>query len=102
MGSMPSQAMNKGKGDRYPIYYVNHDDAINFCRKLTDLGRNSSSLPARLGNVSAWAESGPATRSIMALRATLKRMKNSPAIREHPFDLRLFRLAYCDGHGKAA
>ena len=46
MGSMPSHAMNKGKGDRYPIYYVSLDDATKFCRKLTDLERNAGRLPS--------------------------------------------------------
>ena len=35
MGSMPSHALDKGKGDRHPIYYVSHADATAFCRKLT-------------------------------------------------------------------
>ena len=38
--------MNKGKGDRHPIYYVSLDDATEFCRKLTDLERNSGRLPS--------------------------------------------------------
>jgi hypothetical protein len=45
MGSMPSHALDKGKGDRYPIYYVSHDDATEFCRKLTDLERNAGRVP---------------------------------------------------------
>ena len=46
MGSMPSQAMNKGKGDRYPIYNVSLDDAIEFCRKLTSVERKAGRLPS--------------------------------------------------------
>jgi serine/threonine protein kinase len=45
MGSMPSAALDKGKGDRYPIYYVSHDDASEFCRKLTELERKAGRLP---------------------------------------------------------
>jgi serine/threonine protein kinase len=44
IGSMPSQALDKGKGDRHPIYYVSHADATEFCRKLTDLERNACRL----------------------------------------------------------
>ncbi len=43
---MPSHALEKGKGDRHPIYYVSLDDATEFCRKLTDLERNAGRLPA--------------------------------------------------------
>jgi serine/threonine protein kinase len=46
MGSMPSHALDKGKGDRHPIYYVSHDEATEFCRKLTELERNAGRLPA--------------------------------------------------------
>ena len=46
MGSMPSHRLEKGKGDRHPIYYVSLDDATEFCRKLTDLERNAGRLPA--------------------------------------------------------
>jgi predicted Ser/Thr protein kinase len=45
MGSMPSRALNKGKGDRHPIYHVSHDDAIEFCRKLTEQERKANRLP---------------------------------------------------------
>jgi serine/threonine protein kinase/formylglycine-generating enzyme required for sulfatase activity len=41
MGSMPSHRLEKGKGDRHPIYYVSQGDATEFCRKLTDLERNA-------------------------------------------------------------
>jgi serine/threonine protein kinase len=43
--AMPSHALDRGKGGRHPIYYVSHDEATEFCRKLTDLERNASRLP---------------------------------------------------------
>ena len=46
IGSMPLRALDKGKGDRHPIYYVSHDDATEFCRKLTDLERKAGRLPS--------------------------------------------------------
>jgi len=46
MGSMPSREMNKGKGDRYPIYNVSLDDATKFCQKLTDTERKAGRLPS--------------------------------------------------------
>jgi hypothetical protein len=46
MGSMPSRPLDRGKGDRHPIYRVSHDDATDFCRKLTELERNAGRLPA--------------------------------------------------------
>jgi serine/threonine protein kinase len=48
MGSMPSHPLDKGKGDRHPIYYVSHDEATEFCRKLTDRERNAGRLPRGL------------------------------------------------------
>jgi serine/threonine protein kinase len=45
MGSMPTHALDKGEGDRHPIYYVSHDDAMEFCRKLNDLERKAGRLP---------------------------------------------------------
>jgi serine/threonine protein kinase len=45
MGSMPLHALNRGRGDRHPIYYVSHDDATEFCRRLTVRERNASRLP---------------------------------------------------------
>ena len=42
---MPSHKLDRGKGDRHPIYYVSHDDATEFCRKLTDLERKAGRLP---------------------------------------------------------
>jgi tRNA A-37 threonylcarbamoyl transferase component Bud32 len=47
IGSMPSHALDKGKGDRHPIYYVSHADATEFCKKLTDLERKAGRLPLR-------------------------------------------------------
>jgi serine/threonine protein kinase len=44
--AMPAHALDKGKGDRHPIYYVSHDDATEFCRKLTELERKAGRLPA--------------------------------------------------------
>jgi serine/threonine protein kinase/formylglycine-generating enzyme required for sulfatase activity len=46
VGSLPSHPLDKGKGDRHPIYYVSHDDATEFCRKLTDLERKAGQLPS--------------------------------------------------------
>jgi hypothetical protein len=46
MGSMPSHPLDKGKGDRHPIYYVSHAEATEFCRKLTELERKAGRLPA--------------------------------------------------------
>ena len=46
MGSMPPHEMNKGEGDRHPIYFVSLDDATKFCRKLTELERNAGRLPS--------------------------------------------------------
>ena len=46
MGSLPSHSLDKGKGNRYPIYYVSHNDATKFCRKLTALERNAGRLPS--------------------------------------------------------
>jgi formylglycine-generating enzyme len=55
---MPSDALDKGKGDRYPIYYVIHADAVEFCRKLTDLerkaGRPSLRWEYRLPTEAEW------------------------------------------------
>jgi sulfatase modifying factor 1 len=45
MGSLPPHALDKGKGDQHPIYYVNHADAMEFCRKLTDLEKEAGKLP---------------------------------------------------------
>jgi formylglycine-generating enzyme required for sulfatase activity len=49
MGTAPSHALDRGQGDRYPIYYVSRDDAIEFCRKLTELERKAGRL------TSGWA-----------------------------------------------
>jgi serine/threonine protein kinase len=47
MGSLPSHTLEKGKGDRFPIYYVSHGDAVEFCRTLTELERKSGRLSSR-------------------------------------------------------
>jgi len=47
MGSLPSQEMNKGQGDQYPIYNVSLEEATQFCRKLTDLERDAGRLPTK-------------------------------------------------------
>jgi sulfatase modifying factor 1 len=61
---MPSHALDKGKGDWYPIYYVTRDDAIEFCRKLTELERNEGRLPPK------WAYRLPADEQwVYACRA---------------------------------
>ncbi len=36
----------KGVGARFPMHYVNHDEATEFCRKLTDQERRAGRLPA--------------------------------------------------------
>ena len=35
-----------GEGASYPMYFVNHDEATEFCRKLTDQERKARRLPA--------------------------------------------------------
>ena len=35
-----------GEGARYPMYYVNHNEATEFCRELTDSERSAGRLPA--------------------------------------------------------
>jgi hypothetical protein len=45
IGSLPSRPLDKGEGERHPIYYVSHDDATDFCRKLTDHERKAGRLP---------------------------------------------------------
>ncbi len=35
-----------GEGARYPMYYVNHSEATEFCRELTDSERSAGRLPA--------------------------------------------------------
>ena len=47
MGSLPSHAMDKGKGDRCPIYCVSLEEAAAFCRKLTEIERNANRLPLK-------------------------------------------------------
>lgn len=46
MGSSRTcRALDKGEGDRHPIYSVTHAWATAFCRKLTELERNAGRLP---------------------------------------------------------
>ena len=35
-----------GEGARYPMYYVSHNEATEFCRELTDSERSAGHLPA--------------------------------------------------------
>jgi sulfatase modifying factor 1 len=35
-----------GEGANYPMYYVNHEEATEFCRKLSDQERRAGRLPA--------------------------------------------------------
>lgn len=35
-----------GKGDRFPIYFVSWEEAMEFCQKLTETDRASGNLPA--------------------------------------------------------
>lgn len=35
-----------GEGTRYPMYYVSHNEAMEFCRELTDSERSAGRLPA--------------------------------------------------------
>ena len=44
MGSSPEA--NCGKGAKYPVYNVSHDDCVAFCTKLHSLFSGSSSLPS--------------------------------------------------------
>lgn len=37
--------LDAGAGDRFPIYRVNHTEATEFCRKLTQLEREAGKLP---------------------------------------------------------
>lgn len=36
---------NFGVGETFPMYYVSHDEALDFCRKLTDQERQAGTLP---------------------------------------------------------
>ncbi len=37
--------LDAGDGDRFPVYRVNHTEATEFCRKLTQLDREAGNLP---------------------------------------------------------
>jgi len=39
------QELDAGAGDRFPIYRINHAEATEFCRKLTELERKAGKLP---------------------------------------------------------
>jgi len=39
------QELDAGVGDRFPVYRVNHTEATDFCRKLTQLERAAGKLP---------------------------------------------------------
>ncbi len=58
MESMPARDMNRGQGDRYPIYYVSLEDAMKFCRELThqeqNTGRLLASWECRLPTEAEW------------------------------------------------
>lgn len=47
-----------GEGDDYPMYYVNKDEAMEFCARLTELERKAGRLPAgqvyRLPSEAEW------------------------------------------------
>lgn len=44
MGPIERQ-LDAGAGDRFPVYKVNHTEASEFCRKLTQLDRKAGKLP---------------------------------------------------------
>lgn len=44
MGPIESK-VDAGAGDRFPVYRVNHAEATEFCRKLTQLEREAAKLP---------------------------------------------------------
>ncbi len=39
------RARKSGSGDRFPVYQINHAEASEFCRKLTQLDREAGKLP---------------------------------------------------------
>ncbi|MGI9239878.1 MAG: formylglycine-generating enzyme family protein [Verrucomicrobiales bacterium] len=45
MGPIETE-LDAGVGDRFPIYRINHAEASDFCRKLTQLEREAGKLPA--------------------------------------------------------
>lgn len=44
MGAFPGE-LTAGSGDDFPVYSINFAEAEEFCRKLTELGRDSGELP---------------------------------------------------------
>ena len=47
VGKLPGELTAAGgEGDYFPVYNVNYAEAVDFCRKLTELGRKSGELPA--------------------------------------------------------
>lgn len=44
--SAPPSEEKWGEGPEHPVYYVSHEDATDFCRKLTEAGRASGEVPA--------------------------------------------------------
>jgi formylglycine-generating enzyme required for sulfatase activity len=44
MGSFPREP-DKGRGDDFPVYWVNHLEAEEFCKRLTAQSRASGALP---------------------------------------------------------
>jgi formylglycine-generating enzyme required for sulfatase activity len=59
MGKLPGELTPRGgEGDGFPVYNVNYPEAVLFCRKLTELGRQSEKLPAgwefRLPSEAQW------------------------------------------------
>ncbi len=46
MGAIPG-ALIAGKGDGFPVYWINFNEAEEFCRRLTRIARVSGELPAQ-------------------------------------------------------
>lgn len=45
----PQRKLEKGVGDRFPVYRVNHSEVSEFCRRLTELDRKAGKLPPGYG-----------------------------------------------------
>src|SRR4051794_41667729 len=45
VGAFPGSP-TAGEGDDFPVYDINFAEAESFCRRLTELARNSGDLPA--------------------------------------------------------